>query len=218
MSAGLTAGGRTPRTWIFDFDGTLVDSVALIRESMRHATRTVLGVQPPDDVLMQGVGRPLVDQMRELDPDRAVDLVAVYRQHNLAHHADLLRPYLGVDAMLAGLRGRGLAVAIVTSKMRDALELGLEHVPLGAFDAIVTCEDTERHKPDPAPVAHCLALLGADPGDAVYVGDAPFDVRAGRSAGVATAAAMWGTAFAPAALRAERPDRELQTPQEALAW
>jgi pyrophosphatase PpaX len=218
VSAALRADGRGPRTWLFDFDGTLVDSVALIRASMRHATRTVLGVQPADDVLMAGVGRPLVDQMRELDPDRAGDLVEAYRAHNLAHHADLLRPYPGVDAMLAGLRRRGAAVAIVTSKMRDAVELGLRHVPLGAFDAIVTCEDTARHKPDPAPVAHCLALLAAEPADAVYVGDAPFDVRAGRGAGVATAAAMWGTACPPAALRAERPDRELRTPQEALEW
>jgi pyrophosphatase PpaX len=218
VSTATSAGGRTPRTWLFDFDGTLVDSVALIRASMRHTTRTVLGIEPSDEVLMAGVGRPLVDQMRELDPDRADELVATYRAHNLAHHADLLRPYPGIDAMLAGLRGRGDPVAIVTSKMRDAVELGLRHVPLGAFDAIVTCEDTERHKPDPAPVMRCLELLGADPAGAVYVGDAPYDVRAGRGAGVATAAAMWGTAFPPATLRAEMPDRELQTPQEALAW
>jgi pyrophosphatase PpaX len=218
VSAVTSVRPASPRTWLFDFDGTLVDSVALIRESMRHATRTVLGVQPADDLLMAGVGRPLVDQMRTLDPARADDLVAVYREHNLAHHAELLRPYPGVDAMLDGLRRRGCAVAIVTSKMRDAVELGLEHVPLGAFDAVVTCEDTERHKPDPAPVAHGLSLLGADPAGAVYVGDAPYDLRAGRGAGVATAAAMWGTAFPPATLRAERPDRELRTPQEALAW
>jgi pyrophosphatase PpaX len=218
VNAAASAGGRSPRTWLFDFDGTLVDSVALIRASMRHATLTVLGRRPSDEALMEGVGRPLVDQMRTFDPDRADDLVAVYREHNLSHHAELLRPYPGVDDMLAGLRGRGCALAIVTSKMRDAVELGLEHVPLGAFDAIVTPEDTERHKPDPAPVVHCLGLLGAAAADAVYVGDAPYDVRAGRGAGVATAAAMWGTAFPPAALRAERPDRELRTPQEALAW
>lgn len=218
MIAATSDGRRSPHTWLFDFDGTLVDSIALIRESMRHAARTVLGVQPADDVLMAGVGRPLVDQMRVLDPDRAGDLVAVYREHNLGHHAGLLRPYPGVDAMLAGLRGRGHTVAIVTSKMRDAVDLGLRHVPLGAFDAVVTCEDTDRHKPDPAPIVHCLSLLGADAAGAVYVGDAPFDVRAGRGAGVATAAAMWGTAFPPDQLRAERPDRELAAPEEALAW
>jgi pyrophosphatase PpaX len=218
VSGSARPGGRFPHTWLFDFDGTLVDSVALILASFRHATRTVLGVQPPDAELMAGVGRPLVEQMRELGPERADELVAVYREHNLRSHAELLRPYPGIDGMLAGLRRRGCAIGIVTSKMRDAVELGLQHVPLGRFDAVVTVEDTARHKPDPAPVTHGLALLGADAADAVYVGDAPYDLRAGRGAGVATAAAMWGTAFAPEVLRAERPDRELVRPEEALAW
>jgi pyrophosphatase PpaX len=213
-----SAGARSPQTWLFDFDGTLVDSVALILASFRHATRTVLGHVPADDVLMAGVGRPLREQMDELDPGRADDLVAVYREHNMRSHGALLRPYAGVDAMLAGLRRRGLALGIVTSKMRDAVELGMRHVPLGRFDVVVTCEDTDRHKPDPAPVLHGLALLGAAPETAVYVGDAPYDLRAGRGAGVATAAAMWGTAFPPAVLRAEHPDRELARPEEALRW
>jgi pyrophosphatase PpaX len=220
--AGVTdvtgAGARSPDTWLFDFDGTLVDSIALILDSFRHATRTVLGAVPPDDVLMAGVGTPLREQMSALHPARVDELVAVYREHNARRHGDLLRPYPGVDAMLAGLRRRGHALGIVTSKMRDAVELGMQHVPLGRFDVVVTCEDTDRHKPDPAPVLHALAALAAPPAGAVYVGDAPYDLRAGREAGVATAAAMWGTAFAPAVLRAERPDRELAHPEEALRW
>jgi pyrophosphatase PpaX len=220
--AGVTdvtgAGARSPDTWLFDFDGTLVDSIALILDSFRHATRTVLGAVPPDDVLMAGVGTPLREQMSALHPARVDELVAVYREHNARRHGDLLRPYPGVDAMLAGLRRRGHALGIVTSKMRDAVELGMQHVPLGRFDVVVTCEDTDRHKPDPAPVLHALAALAAPPASAVYVGDAPYDLRAGREAGVATAAAMWGTAFAPAVLRAERPDRELAHPEEALRW
>jgi pyrophosphatase PpaX len=155
--------------------------------------------------------------MRELDAGRADDLVAVYREHNLRRHADLLRPYPGVAEMLAGLRGRGARIGIVTSKMRSAVDAGMALVPLGEFDAIVTCEDTGRHKPDPAPVLHGLAVLGADPETTAYVGDSPYDVRAGRAAGVATAAALWG-AFPADVLRAERPDRELRRPEEALAW
>ena len=67
----------------------------------------------------------------------------------------------------------------------------------------------------PIPLRCCTRwrLLGAAPARAVYVGDAPYDLRAGRGAGVATAAAMWGTAFAAAVLRAERPDRELADPR-----
>lgn len=218
MSVVAGTGAQSPETWLFDFDGTLVDSVALILDSFRHATRTVLGVVPADEVLIAGVGRPLREQMDDLDAGRADDLVDVYREHNMRRHADLLRPYPGVDAMLAELRRRGRALGIVTSKMREAVELGMRYVPLGRFDVVVTCEDTDRHKPDPAPVLHGLALLGASPETAVYVGDAPYDLQAGRGAGVATAAAMWGTAFPPAVLRAERPDRELAHPEEALRW
>lgn len=213
----VTKSGGTPATWLFDFDGTLVDSVELILDSLRHTTRTVLGRVVPDDVLRARVGRPLAEHMRELDADRADDLVAVYREHNMRRHADLLRPYPGVAELLAGLRGRRARVGIVTSKMRPAVDAGLALVPLGEFDAIVTCEDTDRHKPDPAPVLRGLELLGADPETTVYVGDSPYDVQAGRAAGVQTAAALWG-AFPAAVLRAERPDRELVRPEEALAW
>jgi pyrophosphatase PpaX len=212
-----SAGGRSPATWLFDFDGTLVDSVELILDSLRHATRTVLGRVVPDDVLRARLGRPLREHMRELDADRADELVAVYREHNLRRHVDLLRPYPGVAEMLAGLRGRRARIGIVTSKMRPAVAAGMALIPLGEFDAIVTCEDTDRHKPDPDPVLHGLALLDADPRTAVYVGDSPYDVRAGRAAGVATAAALWG-AFPEEVLRAEHPDRELRRPEEALAW
>jgi pyrophosphatase PpaX len=215
----VTNGGAGfPRTWLFDFDGTLVDSVALILDSFRHATAVVLGSVPDDRVLMAGVGTPLREQMRGFDPDRADELTAVYREHNTLRHADLLRPYPGVDAMLAGLRLRGCRLGIVTSKMRDAVELGMRYVPLGDFDVVVTCDDTDRHKPDPAPVLYALAQLGAPAAGAVYVGDAPYDVRAGRGAGVATAAAMWGTTFPADVLRAEGPDRELARPEEALRW
>ena len=213
----VTKSGEAPATWLFDFDGTLVDSVELILDSLRHTTRTVLGRVVPDDVLRARVGRPLAEHMRELDAERADDLVAVYREHNMRRHADLLRPYPGVAEMLAGLRGRRARVGIVTSKMRPAVDAGMALVPLGEFDAIVTCEDTDRHKPDPAPVLRGLELLGAEPETTVYVGDSPYDVQAGRAAGVRTAAALWG-AFPAAVLRAEQPDRELARPEEALAW
>jgi pyrophosphatase PpaX len=218
VSGAPGADGGSPRTWLFDFDGTLVDSVALILDSFRYATGLVLGAAPPDAVLMAGVGTPLLDQMRALDADRADELLSVYREHNARRHADLLRPYPGVDAMLDGLRGRGCAVGIVTSKTREVTELGLRHVPLGDFDVVVTCEDTDRHKPDPEPVLHALAALRAEPATAVYVGDAPYDLQAGRDAGVATAAALWGGAFPAAVLRAQHPDRELARPEEALEW
>ena len=89
-------------------------------------------------------------------------------------------------------------------------------VPLqDRFDVVITSEDTERHKPEPDPVLAALARLGRPPEGACYVGDAPFDLRAGRAAGVATIGVTWGF-FTREALEAEDPDLIVDTPAELL--
>src|SRR5437763_9814661 len=82
--AGRWAAGWRPGVWLFDFDGTLADSLELILGSLRHATAEVLGASPSDEVLLAGIGRPLIDQMRALDGVRAERLYDVYLEHNLA--------------------------------------------------------------------------------------------------------------------------------------
>ena len=72
----------------------------------------------------------------------------------------------------------------------------------------------ERHKPQPDPVLHALELLGAAPAEAAYVGDSPFDVGAGRAAGVFTVAVAWGNIHAVEALA--EADALVETPEELL--
>src|SRR5207247_11144448 len=75
---------------LFDLDGTVVDSGAIILASMRHAAREVLGIEPPDEELMAAVGGPgLEAQMRALAPDRFHALLGVYRGHNDRLHGAL---------------------------------------------------------------------------------------------------------------------------------
>ena len=69
------AGGYDPI--LFDLDGTVIDSVALIRESHRHAVSAVLGTTLPDETLVALVGRPLIDQMRAFSVDHADELLRV---------------------------------------------------------------------------------------------------------------------------------------------
>ena len=64
-------------TAIFDLDGTLIDSVPLIVASHRHALSTVLGRELPEQVLRDGIGRPLLEQMRVFDEERAQELFDV---------------------------------------------------------------------------------------------------------------------------------------------
>jgi pyrophosphatase PpaX len=181
-------------TVLFDLDGTVVDTVALIRESHRHAVTSVLGRDLPDDELLANVGRPLVEQMEAFDAARADELLVAQRTWNHAHTAELIRSYDGVAEMLGRLKAAGCRVGIVTSKAGPTVQLAFDALPEVErhIDLLVAVEDTPVHKPQPDPVLLALDRLGADASDACYVGDAPFDVAAGNAAGVTTVGVTWG--------------------------
>ena len=181
-------------TVLFDLDGTVVDTRDLIRQSHRHAVTTVLGRDMPDDELLANVGRPLIEQMAAFDAGRAQELLEAQRAFSHARTADLIRPYPGVGEMLAGLKAAGCHTGVVTSKAGPTVQLAFDALPEVAdhIDALVAVEDTPVHKPLPDPVLLALDRLGADAADACYVGDAPFDIAAGRAAGVATVGVTWG--------------------------
>jgi pyrophosphatase PpaX len=207
-------GGYDPV--LFDLDGTVIDSVALIRESHRHAVRTVLGADLPDAVLVQNVGRPLIDQMRAFSPQRAEELLETYRTWNHAKTRELLRAFPAIEEVLGTLRESGRQLGIITSKSRPTVDLAFGVLPIeGLFDVVVTTEDTVRHKPDPAPVLHALELLGRTAERACYVGDAPFDLQAARAAGVGAIGVTWGF-FSRETLEAQEPDLIVDTPHELL--
>lgn len=205
---------------LFDLDGTLIDSEDLILASYRHTMQRHLGHVPPDDAWRSGIGTPLIVQMRRFARDEAdvAGMIRTYTEHNLTHHDDLVRPFAGVREALAILRAAGLHLAIVTSKKARATYMGLRRCALSAdwFGTIVTAESVDRYKPHPAPVWRAVADLGREPADAVFVGDSPHDMRAGRAAGVLTAAALWGP-FGRPELEATEPDAWLEAPDDIPA-
>lgn len=193
---------------LFDFDGTLVDTMELIHQSMRHATSSVLGRDMTREELMANVGQPLPVQMKAFDPEKVPELLEAYRLYNEEHHEDLIREYPGVASSLARLRDAGLRLAVVTSKGRPSVEMALNSFPSlrEVTDAFVTMEDTTEHKPNSGPLLKGLEMLGGiTPDRAAYVGDAPFDVAAARAAGTVSVAVSWG-AFSKEALREAAPD------------
>lgn len=181
-------------TVLFDLDGTVVDTRELIRQSHRHAVTSVLGRDMPDDELLANVGRPLIEQMAAFDAERAQELLEAQRAWNHAHTAELIRPYPGVAEMLAGLKAAGCRTGVVTSKSGPTVQMAFDALPEVAkhIDVLVAVEDTPVHKPGPDPVLLALDRLGVDAADACYVGDAPFDIAAGRAAGVTTVGVTWG--------------------------
>jgi pyrophosphatase PpaX len=202
---------------LFDLDGTVIDSGAIILASMRHAAREVLGLEPPDEELMAAVGGPgLEAQMRALAPDRVEELVTVYRAHNEPLH-DTLAVCEGMDDVLVRLKDEGRRLGIVTAKRRATVELAFEAVPLGhLFDTVVGGDETTRHKPDPDPLLLALGRLGARPEDTAYVGDAPFDIRAAKAAAVHAVSVTWGGIHPRGRLEREEPDAIVDTAEELL--
>jgi pyrophosphatase PpaX len=203
---------------LFDFDGTVVDSGGIILASMRHATRTVLARDYTDEELMANVGGPgLEAQMVAIAPERVDELVRVYREHNESIH-DELESCAGMEDVLVTLRAEGRRVGLVTAKRRATVDLAFRYLPLEPyFETIVASEDTERHKPDPAPVLLALERLNAPPDEAAYVGDSPFDVAAANAAGVFSIAVGWGNIHPRERVEAEHPGAYVETVDELLA-
>jgi pyrophosphatase PpaX len=202
---------------LFDLDGTVVDSGAIILASMRHATREVLGSEHSDHELMQAVGGPgLEAQMAAFAPDRIEELVRVYRAHNEPLH-DELQACAGMEDVLIRLHEEGRRLGIVTAKRRSTVELAFASVPLGhLFETVVGGDETERHKPDPEPLLLAAQRMGADPAQTAYVGDSPFDVGAAKAAGMFAIAVTWGRIHDRTRLEPAEPDAIVDTPEELL--
>lgn len=194
---------------LFDLDGTLADTVELILRCYRHTMRTHLGQSPPDEAWLRTMGTPLTEQFKEFarSHDEALAMLETYVTYQRSVHDDYVRPYPGVVEVAEGLASDGVPMAVVTSKRREMAVRTVERCGLrDCFEVLVCADDVDRPKPHPDPVLMALRELGSpDPGRVVFVGDSPFDLRAGREAAVRTAAALWGP-FSREALGAEEPD------------
>ena len=201
---------------LFDLDGTLIDSGAIILASFRHATATVLEREATDEELLAVVGRGLRDEMLALGGERADELVQAYREHNEPLHREL-KSFVGVLEALRALRAQGRRLGVVTSKRSATVDLAFAMLPLdGMFETVVTADETERLKPDPEPLLLALERLHAEPKDAAYVGDSPFDIEAARAAGVFAVGVTWGGIFPRERLDAAGPDVVVDTVEELL--
>jgi pyrophosphatase PpaX len=200
---------------LFDLDGTVIDSGAIILASMRHAAKEVLGQEPSDELLMVAVGGPgLEAQMHTLAPDQVEELVRVYRAHNEPLHEELVC-CPGMDDVLVRLKDEGRLLGIVTAKRRATVELAFNVLPIAhLFDTVVGGDETERHKPDPEPLLLAAERLDVDPKECAYVGDSPFDIRAAKAAGMDAIAVTWGGIHNRAKLEAEEPDAIVDSAEE----
>lgn len=202
---------------LFDIDGTLADTTQLIRDAVTQVLRQD-GIVPTEEDMKRGWTMTALDRMRlwARSEAHAAALTARYHERYLTLHDTLIRPYPGMDETLTALAGRGVRMAVVTSKIRLTALRTLEALRLARFFPVAVCEENSpAPKPDPAPLLLAATRIGAAPASTVMVGDGVVDVAAGRAAGMDTAGAGWG-AIDPDALRRARPTYFLDRPAQLL--
>lgn len=182
-----------PKAILFDLDGTLIDTFRLYVESYLRALEPFLGRRPTlEEIALRAPSSERRFLLEWLGPERGEACHAAFRGHYEELHAALGEGlYDGVREMLAALRSAGYPLGIVTGKGRHAWEVTERALDLGTWDVVITDDDVSIGKPEPEGLLAATRALGIDPADAVYAGDSIVDLRAGRAAGMRTAAVLW---------------------------
>lgn len=180
---------------LFDLDGTLIDTNKLIIDSFKHTYKACLGLDVSEQEILKYFGEPLIVTLRRYSEEKAEDMFNTYIEYNESRHNDVVTLFDGVQELLEDLKGEGYTLALVTSKRRKVAQMGLDLFDISRhFDAFVALEDTELHKPNPAPVVKALELLGARPAEAIMVGDSVFDIHCAHGADVKAVLVKWSAA------------------------
>lgn len=183
----------TIRTLLFDLDGTLINTNELIIASFLHTTEKYAPGKYTRESVLDFIGPPLEESLLKINPGGDVEeMINTYRTHNHKHHDELVHAYDGVVDTLKKLKEAGFKLGIVTTKLRETVDMGTKLTEIEPyFDTIVTLDDVKHAKPHPEPVVRAMKLLDANPAETIMVGDNTHDVDAGKNAGTKTAGVAW---------------------------
>lgn len=178
---------------LFDLDGTLVDSNQLILETFRQTVeRHFPEKTKPTDHMIDYIGPPLKESFRDFTDDSPLieTMIDTYREVYQTIEFDYVRLFPNVIETLQRLKELHVPVAVVTTKFRESAWPSMHRFGIDTLtDALITLDDVTHHKPHPEPVQKALEAIKKT--NAVMVGDNLSDIRAGKRAGIATAAVSW---------------------------
>jgi phosphoglycolate phosphatase len=180
---------------VFDWDGTLFDSTALITRSIQAACAD-LGVPVPSErdasyVIGMGLSEALQHAAPDLPRERYKELGERYRHHYYARQHEILL-FDGTPEMLRALRARNHWLGVATGKSRRGLDEALQTVQLrGMFDATRTADETAS-KPNPQMLAELMREFGVEPDRTLMIGDTTHDLQLAANAGTAAIGVSYG--------------------------
>jgi phosphoglycolate phosphatase len=183
--------------YIFDLDGTLVDSLDDLTASV-NVMRREFGLPSLDRQAVRGmVGQGARNLVERALPGRCKEEIdsalALFLAHNEAHLYDSTRLYPEVHGTLAALAGQGHILALLSNKNEGLCRKLLEHFGIaGHFSVVLGGDSMTSRKPSPEPVLRIMEILGRSRRETVMVGDSINDIAAGRDAGVMTIGCSFG--------------------------
>jgi len=204
---------------IFDWDGTLMDSIGLIIESM-HVAGEAHGFTTTDQAVKDIIGLSLMHGIEILYP-QASDTQKLAIQQSYAeyyipnsHRTPFFAP---IENMLLTLKQQDKQLAVATGKKRKGLDRVLEASASHHYFTITRCADESGSKPDPQMLRDILDYTNQPISQAVFIGDSIYDIQMANRLGMTSIAVNYGTASS-SELAAEQPTYQVDTPQELVAW
>lgn len=180
---------------VFDVDGTLLNTAHCILQALKDTLETISGETYETDKLNFALGMTSENVLRHLNvKEESIPSVIDAWVKKEEECSDLIRPFPGIETLLAQLKDAGAELGIVTSRTHSELELVFRPFSLLRFFSVIICaDDTSEHKPSPAPLLKYMEKAGAGPEQVLYVGDSAQDMECAGRAGTAGALAVWGT-------------------------
>ena len=185
------------KTYIFDLDGTLLNTLGDLAASTNYALRHYgMPEHTIDDVrrfVGNGVGKLIERAIPEgLANPQYEDVLATFRKHYMLHSLDTTAPYPGIESLLHSLRSHGCNVAVVSNKFYNATVELCRHFFADTVEVAIGERENIRRKPAPDTVFEAMRQLGVSGEDTVYVGDSDVDVATARNSGIPCISVLWG--------------------------
>ena len=186
-------------TYIFDLDGTLLDTLTDLAASCNYALHTHGMPEHSIDDVRRFVGNGVRKLMERAIPDGASNpdfeaTFVTFREHYMLHSLDTTKPYPGIPEMLAELKARGCRLAVVSNKMMAATVELCRHFFPDTIEVAIGEHEAEgiRKKPAPDTVFAAIKELGVTDNEAVYVGDSDVDIATALNSGLPCISVLWG--------------------------
>ena len=184
-------------TYIFDLDGTLLNTLGDLAASVNYALHRYSMPEHTLEDIRWFVGNGVKKLMERSVPDgmanpRFEEVFKTFSEHYMEHSLDTTKPYPGIPDMLNGLKCRGKKIAVVSNKFYTATQELCRHFFGDYVDVAIGERENIRRKPAPDTVIEAMRLLGVSSDNAVYIGDSDVDVATAANSGLPCISVLWG--------------------------